>query len=311
MIGDVAGHGVDATSFMGQVRTSIRAYALEGLQPSAVVDKAHRFLRQLNGGDQMVTLLYVTIDLDTLEMRVVNAGHPPPIVTSPGEGARFLETRTALPLGIDFDIRPKETRSMLEPGTAILLYTDGLVDRRSLPIENGFARLIDAVARSAGSGAETLCNAAIDALLTSEVSDDVAVLAVELSGLFGDLALSIDGDPRAVASVRTSLTRWLSSYDVERSQIDDVVLACSEACSNSVEHAYGLQGGSIEIAGELIQGEVVVSVRDSGAWRPARGLGRGRGLKLIDACMAGYVVDRDHTGTVITMRRRVRTSDPG
>jgi anti-sigma regulatory factor (Ser/Thr protein kinase) len=291
VIGDVAGHGVDATSFMGQVRTSIRAYALEGLQPSAVVDKAHRFLRQLNGGDQMVTLLYVTIDLDTLEMRVVNAGHPPPIVTSPGEGARFLETRTALPLGIDFDIRPKETRSMLEPGTAILLYTDGLVDRRSLPIENGFA--------------------AIDALLTSEVSDDVAVLAVELSGLFGDLALSIDGDPRAVASVRTSLTRWLSSYDVERSQIDDVVLACSEACSNSVEHAYGLQGGSIESAGELIQGEVVVSVRDSGAWRPARGLGRGRGLKLIDACMAGYVVDRDHTGTVITMRRRVRTSDPG
>jgi PAS domain S-box-containing protein len=307
VMGDAAGHGLDATNVMGQVRTCIRAYALEGLEPAVVVDKAHRFLRQLHRGEQMVTLLYIVLDLDSLEMQVVNAGHPAPIVRSADGDTRYLGTHTGLPLGIDLDAHRRGTTIVLEPGATILLYTDGLVDRRDTPIEEAFDRLLDVVEGAAGDHLEALCDIVIGSLEGYASLDDVAVLGLRLTPHAADrLELRIDSDPRALASVRRGLARWLTTAEVDQAEIDDIVLACSEACGNAIEHAYGLGGGSIEVSAELLQGQIVVAVRDSGRWRPARGFGRGRGMSIIDACMDQRVVTYDEGGTVLTMRRRLR-----
>jgi PAS domain S-box-containing protein len=140
VMGDVAGHGLNATSMMGQARTCVRAYALEGLEPAAVVERAHRFLRQLYRGEQMVTLLFLVIDMDRRAMQIVSAGHPPPVIRPPHGRARYLETKPTMPLGVDFEVRQQASRIAIEPGSVIVLYTDGLIDRRDEPIEDAFDR---------------------------------------------------------------------------------------------------------------------------------------------------------------------------
>ena len=128
---------------MGQVRTAVRAYGHEGHEPSAVMGLVHDLLRSFYGGEQMVTMLYVVVDPLTLEARVVNAGHPPPLILEPDGEETFLDATTGLPLGLSWDMPYEESIARLRPGTTLLLYTDGLVDRRDVSVNEGLARLLE------------------------------------------------------------------------------------------------------------------------------------------------------------------------
>lgn len=311
VIGDVAGHGLEAMSVMGQIRTAIRAYALDGLEPSAVVEKADRFLQDVHHDQQMATLLYAELDLDRPAFTIVNAGHPPPIVLPPNAPASFLDIDVRLPIGIGRQQPAPAVEATFEPGTTFVLYTDGLIDRPGVAIDDELHRLLQVVdeGRSVAPGA--LCDAMVSVMTDRTARDDVAVLAAALAERPAErLALTIDSAPTALAPMRRELARWLSSIHADGAAIDDLVLACSEACSNAVEHAYGLDGGPIEVQADVADAGIVVSVRDRGRWQERRHVGRGRGLDLIDACVDQHTITHDEGGTVVTMTRALTTAAP-
>ena len=141
VIGDVAGHGIEAAGVMGQVRMAVRAFSLEGHSPRVVVARVHELLRSLYEGEQMVTMLYLAVDPTTSEATMVNAGHPPPLLLDHAGGATFLESPTGLPLGLNWSLPYEESIALLRPGWALVLFTDGLVDRRDVALQVGLERL--------------------------------------------------------------------------------------------------------------------------------------------------------------------------
>ena len=308
VIGDVAGHGSEAASVMGQVRMAVRAFSLEGHPPSVVVGLVHDLIRSLYDGEQMVTMLFVAVEPTTWEATVVNAGHPPPLVLDPAGDATFLEGPVGLPVGLNWTLPYEGAIARLRPGSVIVLFTDGLVDRRDVPVEEGLDRLRTVASELAERerNIEELCGSLVLSLVPEDASDDVAVLAARLDPVADRLSIRIPADPSKLASVRRNMARWLSGHDVPAGDAADIVLASSEACANAVEHAYGPGQGSVDLEA-AIDGEVIdIVVTDAGRWREARARGRGRGLALIDACMDRCDVNTGPAGTELRMQRRIR-----
>ena len=305
VIGDVAGHGLDAASLMGQLRTAVRAYALEGHPPSAVAQRTDALMHEV-AEDEMATLLFVALDVEARSATIVSAGHPPPIAIGPG-GSRLLAVELAPPLGFGSHTMFHESTASLETGDTLLLYTDGLIDRPDLAIEEGLQRLLGAAEGQRDADPEELCDGILSAMLSGDVSDDIALLALCLTPTApGDLRLRIPAEPHALAQMRRRLARWLDAAGVPGDVRGDVVLASSEAAANSIRHAYGPSRAWVEVEAAVTNDEVQVVVRDRGRWRPPRGRG-GRGLTVIEACMPSVDIDRGATGTEIRMRRPVRT----
>jgi PAS domain S-box-containing protein len=305
VIGDVAGHGLDAASLMGQLRLAIRAYALEGHPPEIVVTRADALLQQM-APEVMVTLLYVQVDAATNEAHVVNAGHPPFGVFSPGRG-RYAGGASAPPMGFASFTHYEAAVEPLEPGSTLLLYTDGLIDRPDMKIDDGMRRMLDIARAQPDGDLGGLCDEVISELVGGELSDDVAMLAVRAIPSAERFHLRIPAVPQELVRVRRGLSRWLAASDLPREPIDDVVLASSEACANAVKHAYGPADGEIDVEGAMRGSSVLVTVRDFGRWRDARGGDGGRGLDVIDSCMSLVTIERGPEGTEVHMRKDLET----
>jgi PAS domain S-box-containing protein len=305
VIGDVAGHGLEAASLMGQLRLAVRAYALEGHPPGVIAERTDALLRDV-ARDEMATLLLVVLEVETRAATMAGAGHPRPIAIS-SAGARLLPVESAPPLGLGRGSYPESTVA-LDPGTTLLLYTDGLIDRPDLPIDEGIERLLRAAEANARAEITLICDGVLSAVVHGDATDDIALLALRLLPVEdGELRLRIPAEPEALQQVRRRLRRWLETAEAAQDVRDDIVVAVSEAVSNSIRHAYGPSGAWVEIEGELADGEVELVVRDRGRWRPPRGEG-GRGIDLMRACMASVEIEHGREGTVVRMRRPVRSA---
>lgn len=181
-IGDVAGRGLGAASVMGRVRNALRAYAFEGHPPVEVAHRLDGLVSYFDSGD-LVTLLYGVVDPGLSTLRFVLAGHMPPLMLT-GEGAKFVESadRSDPPLGA-FDTSSFRERTVsLDPGASLLLYTDGLVERREESLAAGLERLRTAAERSRGrSASETLARILKEVLVAGRPADDVAALIMQRS----------------------------------------------------------------------------------------------------------------------------------
>jgi hypothetical protein len=176
VVGDVAGHGLRAAASMGQLRNAFRAYGMVEASPAEVVARINRLV--MSGVDQvMATVLYLVLDRETGEVAWSAAGHPPPLVIAP-DGARFLEGGRSVPIGAADPAVFREATAILPPGSSLLLYTDGLVERRDEPLEERLNELAEAAA-AAGDELGELCEHVIAAMLgDADPGDDVALLAV-------------------------------------------------------------------------------------------------------------------------------------
>jgi anti-sigma regulatory factor (Ser/Thr protein kinase) len=291
---------------MGQLRLAVRAYALEGHPPAAIAEWTDALLREV-AEDEMATLLLVVLDVEALAATTVSAGHPPPLAVS-AEGARILPVTSAPPLGLGNGSSYPESTVALDPGATLVLYTDGLIDRPDLPIEEGIDRLLEAAEANAGLAITEVCDAMLSAMLSGDASDDIALLALRLlPNEEGSLTMRVPAEPSSLQQVRRRLRRWLETADAPKEVRDDVVVAASEAVSNSVRHAYGPSNAWVEVEAALSNGDVEIVVRDRGRWRAPRGSG-GRGIGLMQACMASVDIERGPDGTVVRMRRPVRTT---
>ncbi|MGH2716650.1 MAG: ATP-binding SpoIIE family protein phosphatase, partial [Thermoleophilaceae bacterium] len=309
-MGDVVGHGLGAASLMGQLRHAARAYAIEGHSPPAVLDRLDKLVRSLPGA-QMATLLYVVVDSDLRTIRFASAGHVPPLVIGPGARASFLEGSPNPPLGVFDSSGHKELTVELEPGSTIVLYTDGLVEERGVSIDAG----LDALRRAAEhpGDPEELCDHLVDSMLAIHPAhDDIAVLALQaLPAETEPLHLEVSTDPTRLRDVRRHLAGWLRHGGASEEDVEIAQMACHEACSNAIEHGYGFGEGSFTIDGRMENGKVVLEVSDHGTWieRPEGGLPhRGRGLALMKALMDAVQLSHDGGGTTVRLERGVERS---
>ena len=176
VVGDVTGHDLRAAALMGQLRLALQAYAIDGHAPTEVLDRVDRLLQRLDD-QRLATVVYVVLDRDGRRLRIVNAGHPPPLLVLPDGTATFLASGLSVPLGVDeAGLRHREATMMLPPGSRLLLYSDGLVEDRALAMQDGLASLLAAARNFAGSP-EELCDRIL-ATVQGERSDDICVLAV-------------------------------------------------------------------------------------------------------------------------------------
>jgi serine phosphatase RsbU (regulator of sigma subunit) len=187
-IGDVVGHDSRAAAAMGQVRGLLRGISYSsGAGPAAVLSELDRAVQGL-ALDTMATCLLARLEPDEqggssggTRLRWANAGHPPPIVIDPDGTVTVLDDGPAdLLLGVVPDSRRADHVAVLRPGATVLLYTDGLVERRDRDIDEGTTELVEVLRECAGLPLTELCDRALARLFLPDAEDDVAVLAVRL-----------------------------------------------------------------------------------------------------------------------------------
>jgi anti-anti-sigma factor len=283
---------------MGQLRSALSAYLLDGHGPSASLQRLDRFARRVEGA-LASTAVCLVIDTRSGELSWARAGHPPPLVLS-SSGAAYLDDARGSVLGLPDPPRFTEGRTMLSPGSTVLLFTDGLVERRGESIDVGLTRLAAAAAPHAMAAPEQLIQAAMDGALQGTIpTDDVAVIATRLRP--GVLQRRLPATPTQLAQLRRDVSAWAAAIPLPDDHTQDLQLALGEAAANAVEHAYAGQMPetfAIRIAHDR-DGSIRVTVDDDGKWRPAPadpGF-RGRGLAMIRAIGQDVVVDTQGTGT--------------
>jgi serine phosphatase RsbU (regulator of sigma subunit) len=176
-IGDVAGRGLEAAAVMGQLRSAIAALELDRHGPAVVLDRLDR-VRTRN--DSHATVLYGSLAKDG-RLRYSSAGHLPPVVITAG-GASILPTKPAPPVGMRTHVGARLHEHFLARGDAVVLYTDGLIERRGQLIDDGLARLQQAASSMAEATAAEIADGLLHALITDDCDDDVALLALKFRG---------------------------------------------------------------------------------------------------------------------------------
>jgi PAS domain S-box-containing protein len=304
VVGDVAGRGIRAASVMGQLRNALRAYVLDGCSPKEAVGRLNRLARTFESAE-MATLVHISYDLRERQAECVRAGHPPPLIRRPNGEVTELAIEGSLPIGVDQGPCPTTT-VQIEPGSLLLMYTDGLVERRGEGIKPGLEKLARAL-RAAPAEPEQCLDFVLHALTPGGSEDDVALLLMRVDSTTEEpLALTTPAEPSALAPIRRAIEAWLTDQRIELSDGWQIVAACNEACANASEHAYSpAETGSIQVEARREGPRIVVAVRDHGQWRAPRGRNRGRGFTLMNYFMDRVDVERSQEGTTVHMERRV------
>jgi PAS domain S-box-containing protein len=305
-IGDVVGHGIRAATGMSRLR-SVLQFCARTAGPAQILQQLDEHFAG-TGESDMVTLLLIRFDPATGRVELASAGHPPPMVRDPDGSVRILEGGRGVPLCTVRNAVFRETEEHLAPGSMLLLYTDGLVERRRESLDRGLERLSEAMERAPDD-----VDAAIDAIAATMLSeaernDDVALLGLRVRDPT-ELKLRLPARPRELASLRSTTRDWVLGRGGGRVDAEEVSLVVSEVATNAIEHAYRHEPREILVHG-LERDEVLeISVRDFGRWRtPREDRGRGRGLALARALMDAVDVDPDAggQGTEVRVRRRLR-----
>jgi hypothetical protein len=176
-IGDVAGRGLEAAAVMGQLRSAIAALELDRHGPAVVLDRLDR-VRTRN--DSHATVLYGSLAKDG-RLRYSSAGHLPPVVITAG-GASILPTKPAPPVGMRTHVGARLHEHFLARGDAVVLYTDGLIERRGQLIDDGLARLQQAASSMIDATADEIADGLLHTLISDDSDDDVALLALKFRG---------------------------------------------------------------------------------------------------------------------------------
>ena len=306
VVGDVVGHGLEAAVAMGQLRGAVSALA-QTAPPALLLERLDAFVETVPSA-ATATLAYVELDPETGYMRYACAGHPPPLIVSPQGPTRYLWEGRSAPLGSMLGDARSQAETQLAEGETLLLYTDGVVERRGESIDAGLERLAHAV-RLAAFGNSSLADDISDQLLEGhEQDDDVCVLTVHRTPTGGMFSHSFTASPSELARLRERLRGWLDQNDVDDEVERGVVLAVSEAAANAVEHAYDCDGAGIVTVMARIDGERLdIAVRDEGTWSEDHGQAdRGRGLSIMRAIVDELSVGRENGATVLRMSRAVR-----
>jgi serine phosphatase RsbU (regulator of sigma subunit)/anti-sigma regulatory factor (Ser/Thr protein kinase) len=287
VVGDVVGHGIQASATMGRLRTAVRTLADIDLRPDELLTRLDDLVIRLSeetadtsGNDIGATCLYAVYDPVSCRCTLAHASHLAPVVVRPDGRAGFAELPAGPPLGLG-GLPFESTEVELPEGSLIALYTDGLVESRERDIDEGLDALRREVAEPAAS-LEDLCDNVVKALLPYRANDDVALLLARTRALGAGQVVTWDlpPDPTVVATAREQVSRQLTDWGLEDMAFT-VELVVSELVTNSIRHA------AAPIRLRLIRDRVLTcEVSDSSSASPHLRLASasdegGRGLFLV------------------------------
>ncbi len=305
VIGDVVGRGVLAASVMAEIRTALRAYMVQGHKLTEVISLLNELLVSM-GRSRGATLSIFELDPEAEELEAVTAGHLPPLLIEPNGDARLLEQTHGLPVGVSARHDYQACRHPFPTGSRLLLYTDGLIERRNESIDESLQRLTVAAHAAAGRTDSSFADRVYRALIDeTPLEDDVALLAIETMPLEDSLEMTLPARPNVLGGLRNTLGRWLQAAGADENELFDITLSASEAATNAIEHAYGAREASFTVRCERDGQEVIVTIRDDGRWRTARRQGGGRGLGIMRSLLDSVTIDSDDAGTVVTLTKRL------
>jgi PAS domain S-box-containing protein len=183
VVGDVVGHGIPAAATMGQLRSAVRALAATGLGPAALLGALERFSERHEVGGN-TTIVYAEVDLRGDTLAWACAGHPPPLLVPAGEQPFYPWDGRSAPIGAYVGEPPvrREASTAFRPGDAVVLYTDGIVERRNATIDDGMDRLAEEVGARGGEPASTLASSTLRALEDATHPDDMCLLVLRRLG---------------------------------------------------------------------------------------------------------------------------------
>jgi PAS domain S-box-containing protein len=307
VVGDCVGRGLPAATVMGQLRSACRALLLQAKGPAAVLEALDDFAASVPDG-RFTTVFCAIIDGGAI--RYSSAGHPPALLTDDAGGCLRLDQAQSVPLAtVPVNGRPEAT-AVLAPGCALLLYTDGLVERRGEPIDTGIDRVAGLLTSGQALPEEALADRLLGRMLLDAARDDVAVLVYRRPDPT-QFAATMPADPTQLAVVRRALRRWLADRAVPTADAEAALAAAGEACANAIEHAYGFdRQRTVEITAELRGGRLEIVVRDTGGWREPvdSACARGRGHAIMKRLTDEAIVEAGPNGTTVHL---VRRCDPG
>ncbi|MFF5311573.1 SpoIIE family protein phosphatase [Streptomyces massasporeus] len=318
VVGDVMGRGLRAAVAMGELRTAVRTLAQLDLEPAEVLSQLDEIARGLGapGGVTqatraarrpreadlsevyLATCVYAVYDSVTRRCTFANAGHLPPVLVEPGEPALMLDVPPGMPLGVGGEPF-EEVEVELPEGALLALYTDGLVESRDHPLDEGLQAFVSALS-DPSQPLEDVCDHVLNTLDTHHGEDDIALLMARVQGLptesVGDWTLP--REPRSVGRAREYARAQLLAWDMEP-LVDTTELLVSELVTNALRYGEG------EIRLRLLLDRTLVcEVWDSGLVQPRRRRARdtdegGRGLQLVGLLSAAWGSRRTPRGKTV------------
>jgi anti-sigma regulatory factor (Ser/Thr protein kinase) len=277
---------------------------LENASPSAALAAMDQFAARLPGA-RCTTAFCAVLSPDTGELVYSSAGHPPPIMVLADGTTRFLDGARATPLGLSFDRSRPEQRETLPPRATLMLYTDGLVERRRESLDTGIARAVDLVAENRASALDDLAMQVMTRLAPGGgYQDDVALLLYRQPA---PLEVDLPAEASHLAPTRAALKGWLTRAGMDDDQTLKVLIATGEALANAIEHGHRvLTEGNISLRAIALADRVHVTVVDAGSWKPpVAAAHRGRGIALMRALMQDVTIQQRATGTTVHMHTRI------
>lgn len=318
VVGDVMGRGLRAAVAMGELRSAVRTLALLDLEPAEVLSALDEIARGLGapGGVQqatraarrpreadlsevyLATCVYAVYDSVTRRCTFANAGHLPPVLVEPGEDAMMLDVPPGMPLGVGGEPF-EEVEVELPEGALLALYTDGLVESRDHPLDEGLQAFVGALT-DPSAPLEDVCDHVLNTLDTHHGEDDIALLMARVQGLPADSVgdWTLPREPRSVGRAREYARDRLLSWDLEP-LVDTTELLVSELVTNALRYGEG------EIRLRLLLDRTLVcEVWDSGLVQPRRRRARdtdegGRGLQLVGLLSAAWGSRRTPRGKTV------------
>ncbi len=310
VVGDVMGKGVPAATLMGQMRSAVRTLAAVDPDPAAILSGLDQLARGF-ALDDIVTLVIVSLDVDTGAAIIANAGHLSPLVFAPGEPGELAtpETRTSPPIGVPVSGPRASSQLRLPPGSGLLLLTDGLVEERANDLDAALSALTQ---RAAGllQDPEADLETVADALVQPRVhrDDDVTVLLARLrSGPVGVASASagtqcllhvqLDQDPGGVATARrlvreAVLADGAAGGELPAELLDSILLVTSELVTNGLRHGEPPVLLTVDRKGHRLR----LTVTDGGSKIPRPRMAGpestgGRGLFLVSVLSTAWKIE--------------------
>jgi serine phosphatase RsbU (regulator of sigma subunit)/anti-sigma regulatory factor (Ser/Thr protein kinase)/integral membrane sensor domain MASE1 len=296
VVGDIVGHGIDAMTSMGRLRTALVALAMNAARPAELMGNLDIFVGGPDG-TAYATVFYVIVDLDSNRVTYASAGHPPALLIRRSGDSEWLDGGLSGPLQGDPTVPREDSEAEIGSGDVLILYSDGLIERRGESLTVGLARLQDAARRSE-LDPESMCRNLI-AELDPAGRDDVAILVFQVSSPPASIyRTKVPAAAGELRHIRASVRSWLSEHEADPDLVDDLLLTLGEATSNVVRHAYQDRGSgdvSVEITKEGPRFEVVVT--DTGRWVKPREVSSGYGIDIISAVSDSLVIEETVQGT--------------
>jgi signal transduction histidine kinase/CheY-like chemotaxis protein len=312
-VGDVVGHGLPAAIVMSRLRAAVAASALTAAEPTAVLRALDTYAATIAGA-RCATVAYALIDTADTGDAIINyvcAGHPYPLVVSPDGGPVFLRSGRRPPLALP-GRHPADAGAYakLSPGSLILFYTDGLVERPGETLDDGFVRLKAAAADCAYLPVEAVCDELLERMSPPDgYRDDVVVLALRPRHTGPrSFAAVLPAVPAEVPAARQKMLQWLTDVAVEPGRRDEMLLAIGEVVTNAIEHGSRCDPDKTVSVEAFLRGDgIAVTVGDSGRWAgdssaSLRTQRRGRGLTLISGLTDRVDTVRTADGTRVTLQ---------